>query len=108
MFWIDIGLAGNPSDGMSKFKITVARIEVDARGKQDAQVRITFQVDRAPISFQVPILLSIRDFDDTEMVRAARSALHRTFVELAAQSQKWKLTSEDLRQLSSMSLRPKT
>ncbi|MGH8524097.1 MAG: hypothetical protein ACREXY_07750 [Gammaproteobacteria bacterium] len=42
---------------MSKFKITVARIEVDARGKQDEQVRITFQIDRAPISFQVPILL---------------------------------------------------
>jgi hypothetical protein len=49
---------------MSKFKITVARIEVDARGKQDA-LRITFRVD------------SIRDFDDTEMVRAARSALHQ-------------------------------
>ena len=91
---------------MSKFKITVARIEVDARGKQDAQVRITFRIDRAPISFQVPILLSFRDFDDTEMVQAARSALYRTFVELAAQSQKWKLTPEDLRQLSSMSLRP--
>jgi hypothetical protein len=92
---------------MSKFKITVARIEVDARGKQDA-LRITFRVDRAPISFQVPIVLSIRDFDDTEMVQAARSALHQTFVELAAQSQKWKLTSKDLRQLSSINLRPKT
>jgi hypothetical protein len=92
---------------MSKFKITVARIEVDARDKQNAQVRITFQVDRAPISFHVPILLSIRDFDDTEMVQAARSALHR-IVELAAQSQKWKLTVQDLQQLSSMSLRPKT
>ena len=86
----------------------MARIEVDARGKRNEQVRITFQIDRAPISFQVPILMDIRDFDDTEMVQAARSALHRTFVELAAQSQKWKLTAQDLRQLSSMSLRPKT
>jgi hypothetical protein len=85
----------------------VARIEVDARDKQNAQVRITFQVDRAPISY-VPILLSIRNFDDTEMVQAARSALHRIFVELAAQSQKWKLTVQDLQKLSSMSLRPKT
>ncbi len=93
---------------MSKFKITVARIEVDARGKGNEQIRITFQIDRAPISFQVPILMDIRDFDDTEMVQAARSALHRTFVELAAQSQKWKLTAQDLRQLSRMSLRPKT
>jgi hypothetical protein len=93
---------------MSKFRITVARIEADARGSHDARVRIMFQIDHAPISFQVPILLSIKDFDDTEMVQAARSALHQTFVELAAQSKKWKLTSEDLRQLSSMSLRPKT
>jgi hypothetical protein len=107
-FWIDIGLREHPSNGMSKFKITVARIEVDARGEQDAEVRITFRIDRAPISFQVPVLLSIRDFDDTEMVQAARSALHRTFVELAAQSQKWKLIAQDLQQLSSMSLRPKT
>ena len=92
---------------MSKFKITLARIEVAARREQDSQVRITFQVDRAPISFQLPILLSIKDFDDTEMIQAARSALHRTFVELAAQSQKWKLTAQDLRQLSGMSSRPK-
>jgi hypothetical protein len=93
---------------MSKFKITMARIEgVNQRGERDAQVRITFRVDHAPTSFEVPILLSVRDFDDTEMVKAARNALHRTFVELAAQSQKWKLTSQELRQLSSMSLRPK-
>ena len=92
---------------MSNFKIKVARIELAARGKRDAEVCITFQVDRGSISFQVPILLSIGDFDDTEMVRAARNALHRTFVELAAQSQTWKLTSKDLQQLSGMSMRPK-
>jgi hypothetical protein len=82
-------------------------IEVAARGEQDAQVRITFQVDRPPVSFQLAILLNIKDFDDTEMVQAARSALHQTFVELAAQSQKWKLTAQDLQQLSCMSLRPR-
>jgi hypothetical protein len=54
--------------------------------------------------FQVPIVLSISDFDDTEMVQAARSALHRTFSELASQSKKWKLTANDLKQLSSMSV----
>ena len=32
---------------MSKFKITVARIEVNARREQDAQVRITFRIDDA-------------------------------------------------------------
>jgi len=92
---------------MSKFKIKVARIEATGRGRQDRQIRVTFQVDRGPTSFQVPIVLSIGDYDDTEMVQAARSALHRTFAELAAQSRSWKLTAEDLKQLSSMSLRPK-
>ena len=93
---------------MDKFKITVARIELAARGAQGTHVRITFQVAREPVVFQIPILLGIKDFDDTEMVQAARSALHRTFVELAAQSQKWRLTAQDLQQLSSMSLRPNT
>jgi hypothetical protein len=100
--------ASNPGDGMSKFKITMARIEVTEQGEQNAQVRITFRIDRAPISFRVPILLNIRDFDDTEMVQVARSALHQIFVKLAAQSQKWKLTSQELRQLSRISLRRKT
>jgi hypothetical protein len=67
---------------MSKFKIKVARIETTGRGNRDGQVCITFQIDRGPINFQVPIPLSIKDFDDTEMVQAARNALHRTFVEL--------------------------
>jgi hypothetical protein len=93
---------------MSKFKITVARIEVAARREQSAQVLITFQVDRAPMSFRLPILLGVKDFDDTEMIQAARSALHRTFVELAAQSKKWRLTAQDLRRLSGTSSRPNT
>jgi hypothetical protein len=88
---------------MSKFKITVARIETD----HGRQIRVTFQIDRGPTKFQVPIVLSIGDFDDTEVVQAARGALHRTFAELAGQSRSWKLTAQDLRRLSSMSLRPK-
>ena len=64
-------------------------------------------IDRGAVSFQVPIHLEANEYDDTEMVRAARSALHRTFVELAAQSQDWKLSAKDLRQLSGMSLRPR-
>jgi hypothetical protein len=92
---------------MSKFKIKVARIETTGRGKRDGQICITFQIYRGPINFQVPIALSIKDFDDTEMIQAARNALHRTLAELASQSQKWKLTPEALRQLSSMSSRPK-
>ena len=92
---------------MTKFKIKVARIETTGRGNRNGQVCITFQIDRGPVNFQVPIPRSIKEFDDTEMIQAARNALHRTFVELASQSQKWKLTPEDLQQLSSMSLRPR-
>jgi hypothetical protein len=92
---------------MSKFKIKVARIEAVAGAEGDPQVCITFQVDRGRITFQVPIFLSIGDFDDTEMVQAARSALHRAFVELSAQSQSWKLSAKDLQQLSNVSSRPK-
>ena len=87
----------------SKFKIKVARIEAAAGSRT---VCITFQIERGAVHFQVPIRLSISDYDDTEMVRAARSTLHRAFVELAAQSQDWKLSAKDMQQLSGMSLRP--
>jgi hypothetical protein len=93
------------SDG--KFKITVARIEEAASDGRNTQVRITFQIDHVPTRFQVPVLLSKEDFDDTEMVQAARHALHWMFVDLAAQTRKWKLTAQQLQQLSTMSLRPK-
>ena len=69
---------------MGKYKIKLARIEAVSA----ARVRVTFQIDRGPIAFQVPIVLSVGDFDDTEMVQAARNTLHRTFVELAAQSKR--------------------
>ena len=49
---------------MSKFKIKVARIETVAGTEDGTQVRITFQIDRGLLTFQVPIFLSIRDFDE--------------------------------------------
>jgi hypothetical protein len=96
------------SGQMNKFKIKVARIETTGRNEQERQVRVTFQLDRRPISFQVPVLLSLKDFDDTETVQAARNALHRIFAELASQSRQWKLTANDLKQLSDISMRLKS
>lgn len=92
---------------MSKFRIKVARIEaIAARGSQaGSQVCITFQIDRGKVNFSVPIFLKARDYDDTEMVQAARSTLHRTFAELATQTQDWNLSAKELRVLSGMSLR---
>jgi hypothetical protein len=95
---------GNPA--VTEYKITVARIETAARGAQGKEICVTFQVDRAPISFQIPIFLNIHDFDDTEMVQVARNILHRTFMQLAAESRDWKLTTAELQRLSKLNLRP--
>jgi hypothetical protein len=90
---------------MSKFTIKVARIEAAKGSRADSQVCITFSIDRGTLSFQVPVRLSVRDYDDTEMVQAARSSLHEIFVELAAQTLHAKLSGKELRLLSGMSLR---
>ncbi len=90
---------------MGKFKIKVARIEAATGSRADSDVCITFSIDRRTVSFQVPIRLSVRDYDDTEMVQAARSTLHGIFVELAAQTLHARLSAKELRLLSDMSLR---
>ena len=89
-----------------EYRITVARIETAARSELQEHVRVTFQVERTPISFQVPVLLSAQEFDDTEMILVARNALHRTFMELAAMSVDWELTPAELQRLSNLNLRP--
>jgi hypothetical protein len=58
-----------------------------------------------PTRYRIPIFLNITDFDDTEMVQAARDVLHRIFVDLAAQTHEWKLIVEELQQLSLISQR---
>ena len=91
---------------MTEYKITVARIETAARGARDKKICVTFQVERAPISFQIPIFLNTHDFDDTEMIQVARNILHRTFMQLAAESRDWKLTTAEMQRLSELNLRP--
>jgi hypothetical protein len=88
-----------------RFKIKVARVE--AVTPDSEQVRVTFQVERGLMRFQIPIFLRTVDFDDTEMLQAARNALYRTFVELAAQSKQWQLTAGEVQLLSKLSSRPK-
>ena len=82
---------------VTEYKITVARIETDARDAQDKEICVTFQIERAPISFQIPIFLKTHDFDDTEMIQVARNILHRIFTQLAAESRDWKLTTAEMR-----------
>ena len=91
---------------VTEYKITVARIETDARDAQDKEICVTFQIERAPISFQIPIFLKANDFDDTEMIQVARNILHRIFMQLAAESRDWKLTAAEMQRLSKINLRP--
>ena len=76
---------------MNKFNISLARIEVTIPGLEDGQVRITFQIERPRIKFQVPIVVNMCDFDDTEMVQAGHNVLNQTFLEPASQSKEWVL-----------------
>lgn len=91
---------------MSEFKIKLARIEVFEEGEQGKQVRAVFQIERGPIGFHIPIYLQGRDFDDTEVVQAARNSLYRVFAVLANQSKVWELSPTELERLSKMNLRP--
>lgn len=93
---------------MDEFKIKVARIEAVAPNTKSDRVRITFQVEHNQLVFQIPILIEMKEFDDTEMVQVARNELHRTFGELATQTAKWTLSVEDIQRLSSINLRPRT
>jgi hypothetical protein len=81
--WVDGHRRG---ESMSKFKIKVARIEAARGNRADSQVCITFEITHGPVAFQVPLHLKVGDYDDTETVQAARSALHGIFVELGRQT----------------------
>ena len=93
---------------MSKFKIKVARIEAVTDNRAGSQIRITFRITHGPVAFQVPIHLKVSDYDDSEMVRAARNALHEVFVDLGHQTLHWSLSAKELRLLADMNLRPRT
>jgi hypothetical protein len=84
------------------FTIQLARIEA----VDETHICAVFRVERGSIGFHIPIYLQGRDFDDTEVVQAARNSLHRMFVELANQSKVWELSPAEIERLSKMNLRP--
>ena len=93
---------------MHEFKIRVGRIETVTASTPGDQVCVTFEVERGPFRLTIPIMLNLKDFDDTEMIQVARNELHEIFVELAEQTVKWTLTAEDIQKLSGMSSRPRS
>jgi len=90
---------------MDDFKINVARIDMVGCARKETEV-CTFHFQRDPIVFQVPLFLKHGDFDDTEMIKAARSILHDIFTHLALQCETWRLTSTELESPKHLNLRP--
>jgi hypothetical protein len=84
--------------------IKVARVEVVEPGSD--QVRVMFLIESGQTRFTVPIILSMKEFDDTEIIQIARNELHGVFSALSAQTQEWTMTEDDIKQLSSINLRP--
>jgi hypothetical protein len=84
---------------MREFKITLARIEAVDEGEQGKQICAVFHIKRDLIGFDVPIYLRASDFDNSEMVQAAKNSLHRMFIELAKQSKVWELSPAELERL---------
>lgn len=91
---------------MGRLKVTLARIEAFENGELGKRIRVVFHIERGAIDFFVPIHLQGRDFDDTEVIQAARNALYQMFEELARHSKAWELSPAELEHLSEMNLRP--
>jgi hypothetical protein len=75
---------------MDMFKIKVARIEMIPPNESGEDVRLTFQFEGGQTTFTLPIFLKSREFDDTEIVKVARSKLHDVFSQLSSQCENWR------------------
>jgi hypothetical protein len=91
---------------MDDFNISVSRIEMVGRAGKNAEVCVIFKFERGPIVFKIQLFLEHADFDDTEMIKAARSILQYIFAQLAVQCETWRLTNAELEELKNLNLRP--
>jgi hypothetical protein len=91
---------------MNIFKIKIARIEMISPNERGEDIRLTFQFESSQTSFALPIFLKSCEFDDTEIVRVARSKLHDVFSQLCGQCEDWQLTDDQRRELARISVRP--
>ena|SRR6266508_6899678 len=91
---------------MDDFKIKVARVERTAPNERGEDICLTFQFECDSVSFALPIFLKSQEFDDTELVKAARSKLHAVFQQLVDQCEHWRLTDDEYRALAAMNVRP--
>lgn len=91
---------------MNAFKIKIVRIEMISPNERGEDIRLTFQFESRQTSFALPIFLKSCEFDDTEVVRIARSKLHGVFWQLCSQCEDWQLTDDERRELARISVRP--
>ncbi len=91
---------------MNAFKIKIARIEIISPNERGEDLRLTFQLESHQTSFALPIFLKSCEFDDTELVKVARSKLHGVFSQLCSQCEDWQLTDDERRELARISVRP--
>ena len=76
-----------------------------ATSRASADICLTFRFERGATGFDVPIILKSSEFDDTEIIQVARSRLSEIFLQLAAQSETWKLSDEALSALAKLNRR---
>ena len=93
---------------MGEFKIRIARIEMISPNERSEDIRLTFQLEGGHTSFVLPIFLNSHEFDDTEIVRVARSKLHDVLQQLCRQSENWQLSEDERRELARINVRPAT
>jgi hypothetical protein len=91
---------------MDRFKIKVARIEMISPNERGEDICLTFQFESHQTSFTLPMFLKSCEFDDTEIVKVARSKLHDVFGQLCGQCEEWQLTDNERRELASINVRP--
>jgi hypothetical protein len=83
-----------------QFKISVSRVETIPIEEGDF-AQVTFRIQSGCSSFGFPILVNKNEYDEADITKVARSILHENLAELTCQTEKWKLTAEELAQLSS-------
>lgn len=96
------------SEMIGNFTVRVARIEMIESNERGEDIRLTFHIEGHQTSFNLPIFLNSREFDDTEVVKIGRSKLHNVFRQLCCQCQDWQLLEDERRQLAEINVRPAT
>ena len=63
--------------------------------------QITFRIENDGGQFQIPVLVNKDEFDEADLTKVARSVLHYMLAELSQVTERWKLSEQELEQLSS-------